>query len=257
MKKEIVSVMKRYELKYVLTEEQVERFKAQILNHMMIDKYGLTTISSIYYDTPSYTLLNRSIEKPFYKEKIRLRSYGLIEKESPVFLEIKRKNDNIVYKRRITSTENRVDKFFNENEEFDNEQISRELCAFKEKYGVLEPKYIIIYDRIAYYKDNSDVRVTLDMNPRYRVDNLNLHTSIEGIPLLNEGEAILEVKVQHSIPLWLVEILTKEKIYKSSFSKVGEAHKKELNRRLNEKKIKPTQQTNTNIKGEYQYGFNF
>ena len=252
MKKEIISVMKRYELKYVLTKEQVESFKTKILNHMKIDKYGLTTISSIYYDTPRFSLINKSIEKPSYKEKIRLRSYGLAKEDSPVFLEIKRKNEKIVYKRRIVSTENKVEKFFKEDEEFDQEQISRELQAFKENYGTLEPKYLIIYDRIAYYQDNSDLRITLDMNPRYRVNDLNLHTSLDGTPLLKEGEAILEVKVQHSVPLWLVDILTKEKIYQSSFSKVGTAHKREMTNKINALAV--SQEAPIRIKGEYQYG---
>ena len=255
MKKEIISVMKRYELKYVLSKEQVNSFKTKILEHMKVDKYGLTTISSIYYDTPSYTLMNRSLEKPFYKEKIRLRSYGLAKDNSPVFLEVKRKNDKIVYKRRIVTNEDKANKFFQENEEFDNEQISRELLAFLEKYGELEPKYLIIYDRIAYYQDNSDLRITLDMNPRYRVDDLNLHTSLEGIPLLNEGEAILEIKVQHSVPLWLVEILTSERIYQSSFSKVGTAHKREMSKRTKQKNIVKNEQPQINVKGVYQYGF--
>lgn len=255
MEKEIISVMKRYELKYVLTKEQVEMFKVEILKHMKLDKYGLTTISSIYYDTPTYTLINRSIEKPAYKEKIRLRSYGLAKEDSPVFLEIKRKNEKIVYKRRIASTEKCVSKFFLEDEEFDKKQISRELIAFKEKYQILEPKYLIIYDRMAYYQDDSDVRVTLDMNPRYRIDHLNLHTSLEGTPLLNEGEAILEIKVQHSIPLWLSEILTKEKIYLSSFSKVGTAHKKELQKMMNEKLVVTSKCHSASNLGGYRYGF--
>lgn len=251
MKKEIISVMKRYELKYVLTKEQVDVFKKEVLKHMNIDKYGLTTISSIYYDTPNYSLINKSIEKPLFKEKIRLRSYGLAKSDSRVFLEIKRKNEKIVYKRRIATYEDKANKFFKENEDFDNDQISRELMAFKEKYGVLEPKYLIIYDRIAYYQDNTDLRITLDMNPRYRVDDLNLHTSLDGTPLLNEGEAILEIKVQHSIPLWLSDILTKEKIYQSSFSKVGNAHKREMSKKLTNMLLKTNP---VNMKGEYIYG---
>ena len=252
MEKEIISVMKRYELKYVLNKEQVTYFKEEILKNMKIDKYGLTTICSIYYDTPNFTLINRSIEKPAYKEKIRLRSYGIATKDSPTFLEIKRKNEKIVYKRRVVTKEDQVDKFFNSNVEFGNNQIERELTAFKDKYGVLEPKYLVIYDRIAYYQEGSDVRVTLDMNPRYRVDDLNLHTSIEGTPLLKEGEAILEIKVQHSVPLWLVEILTKGKIYQSSFSKVGNAHIREMNKKK-ESNIK--QIIEINKKGVHQYGF--
>ena len=254
MEKEIISVMKRYELKYILTKEQVVYFQEKILKHMKIDKYGLTTISSIYYDTPSCTLINKSIEKPAYKEKIRLRSYGLAKDDSPVFLEIKRKNEKIVYKRRIVTTEKKADLFFTQNEEFGKEQISRELQAFKENYGVLVAKYLIIYDRIAYYQDNSDLRITLDMNPRYRVDDLNLHTSVEGMPLLGEEEAILEVKVQHSVPLWLVKILNEGRIYQNSFSKVGTAHKREMGK-LAKKEILINQQTQISIKGGYQYGF--
>lgn len=254
MEKEIISVMKRYELKFHLNKEQVSHFQKAILNNMKIDKYGLTTISSLYYDTPNFSLINRSIEKPMYKEKIRLRSYGLAKKDSPVFLEIKRKNEKIVYKRRIVTKEDNAEQFFNANKEFNSSQISRELLAFKEKYGVLEPKYLIIYDRIAYFQDDSDVRVTLDMNPRYRVKDLNLHTSTEGIPLLKEGEAILEVKVQHSIPLWLVEILTKEKIYQTSFSKVGTAHKQEMSKK-NNKEAALINAVDIKEKGGYQYGF--
>lgn len=252
MSNEIISVMKRYELKYVLNKEQVERFKVKILDRMKMDKYGLTTISSIYYDTPNCTLINRSIEKPFYKEKIRLRSYGLATENSPVFLEIKRKNDKIVYKRRIATSELKADRFFQEGEEFNQGQISRELQAFKEKYQTLNPKYLIIYDRIAYYQDNSDVRITLDMNPRYRTSDLNLHTSLEGIPLLKEGEAILEVKVQHSVPLWLVDILTKEKIHQSSFSKVGTAHKKVMGEKAKTYIPEPMLKA---IQGGKRYGF--
>lgn len=252
MEKEIISVMKRYELKYRLSKAQVEFFKERILDYMKVDKYGLTTISSIYYDTPSYSLINRSIEKPNYKEKIRLRSYGLAKEDSQVFLEIKRKNEKIVYKRRIATTEKKVDRFFNHNEEFDGNQISRELEAFKENHGVLEPKYMIIYDRIAYFQDNSDVRITLDMNPRYRVSDLNLHTSTDGILLLKEGEAILEIKVQHSVPLWLVKILTEGRIYQTSFSKVGTAHTIEMNKNYQKQIVleRPSR-----VKGGYQYGF--
>ena len=253
MGNEIIAVMRRYELKYRLSKEQVIAFKEKILNHMKVDKYGLTTISSLYFDTPSYSLITRSIEKPFYKEKIRLRSYGLAKEDSPVFLEIKRKNDSVVYKRRIVTSEDKVERFLNQNEVFNQKQISRELKAFKEKYGVLEPKYLIIYDRIAYYQDESDLRITIDQNPRYRITDLNLHTSLDGIPLLNEGEAILEIKVQHSIPLWLVEILTQEKIYQTSFSKVGTAHKVEMKKKAS-KEIIFNQSTNIQMKGERQYG---
>lgn len=253
MEKEIISVMKRYELKFVLTAEQVACFKESVLKHMEIDRYGLTTIASLYYDTPSFELIRRSIEKPSYKEKIRLRSYGLAKENSPVFLEIKRKNEKIVYKRRIVTTESEADRFFYQGGGFGNAQIARELQAFKENYGFLEPKYLILYDRLAYFQKDSDVRLTLDANPRYRSQDLNLHTSNDGIPLLNEGEAILEVKVQHSIPLWLTQILTEKRIYQTSFSKVGTAHQKEMASKK-ENNILTYPNLSIKMKGDYAHG---
>lgn len=223
-KEKIINVMKRYELKFYLSDDQLSYFTDKIKEYMKIDKYGLTSIASLYFDTPDFRLINKSIEKPKYKEKLRLRSYGLAKKDSPTFLEIKRKCEGIVYKRRIKILEDEAYELIKGNSSNDKQQIKRELDAFIENYEVLEPKYLIIYDRIAYYQDNSDLRITIDKNPRYRTDNLNLHTSLEGIPLVKEG-AILEIKVQHSVPLWLSKILTEGKIYQTSFSKVGTAHK--------------------------------
>ena len=227
-KEKIISVMKRYELKYYLSKDQLDYFINKINNHMKVDKYGVTSIASIYFDTPDFRLINKSMEKPNYKEKLRLRSYGLANENSPTFLEIKRKCEGIVYKRRISLLESEVEELLYSKESRKRDQISREIEAFLENYQNLEPKYLIIYDRVAYYQDNSDLRITIDMNPRYRTNDLNLHTSMEGISLLDDGGAILEVKVQHSIPLWLTAILSEGKIYQTSFSKVGTAHKLEL-----------------------------
>ena len=227
-KEKIISVMKRYELKYYLSKDQLDYFINKINNHMKVDKYGVTSIASIYFDTPDFRLINKSMEKPNYKEKLRLRSYGLANENSPTFLEIKRKCEGIVYKRRISLLESEVEELLYNKESRKRDQISREIEAFLENYHNLEPKYLIIYDRVAYYQDNGDLRITIDMNPRYRTNDLNLHTSMEGISLLEEGAAILEVKVQHSIPLWLTAILSEGKIYQTSFSKVGTAHKLEL-----------------------------
>lgn len=252
-KEKIISVMKRYELKYLLNNEQLKHFMDRISHHMKVDKYGVTSIASIYFDTPDYRLINKSIEKPKYKEKLRLRGYGLVAPDKPTFLEIKRKCEGIVYKRRIALSEKEAFSLIASKEAREKTQISRELEAFMEKYNVLEPKYLIIYDRIAYYQDNSDLRITVDMNPRYRIDDLNLHTSMDGYPLLEDGGAILEVKVQHSVPIWLSAILSEEKIYQTSFSKVGEAHKKEMKKKI--AKINVVNVLDLKAKGEIKYGF--
>ena len=221
-----ILAMSRYEMKYVLTKQQLEHIKKFLSLYMKIDEYGKTSIASLYYDTPDYRLVRTSIEKPEYKEKIRLRSYGLANKDTKVFLELKRKVSGVVYKRRISLKEDGADIVL--LDKTGDNQISKEIAYFSSYYRNLIPAFLIIYDRTAYFDPNSDLRLTLDENPRYRVTDLNLHTSMDGKSLLKDDGAILEIKVQGAMPLWLVNLLSSQKIYQSSFSKVGEAYKKEM-----------------------------
>ena len=224
---ETITVMKRYEMKFILSKEQLLYLKPSLSGHMKIDQYGKTTIASIYYDTPDYRLIRTSIEKPAYKEKIRLRSYGLAKNDSHVYLELKRKVQGVVYKRRVETSEEEAVSFLNNKKETIGEnQISKELSYFRNFYGKLEPKIMVAYDRTSYAEIDGDIRLTIDENPRYRTYDLNLHSSMDGHHLLPPGGAILEIKVQQEMPLWLVEILSKGKIYKGNFSKVGEAYKR-------------------------------
>ena len=226
--------MKRREIKYLLSGEQTELFKEKLKGHMMLDQYGKTSIASLYYDTPNYELIRRSLEKPNFKEKIRLRSYGLASDESPVFLEMKRKANGIVYKRRVQMTVSLAEQFFDgEKTESGEGQIGREIAAFKDHYLNLKPKCLIIYDRSAYYEPEGDLRLTIDENPRYRLDDLSLTSSMDGISLLEPGWTILEIKAQEAIPLWLVSILTECRARKGSFSKYGEAYRRQIMRTQN------------------------
>ena len=215
-----VTVMKRYELKYTLDAAQTDFLRERLRGHMEVDQYGKTSIASLYYDTPSYQLIRTSVEKPEFKEKIRLRSYGLATDESPVFLELKRKAYGIVYKRRVQTTIPLVKKFFSaEGDICAPGQINREITAFRDHYRTLVPSCMIIYDRVAYFEPDGDLRLTIDENPRYRTNDLTLTKSMDGISLLDEGSTILEIKVQEAMPLWLCEILSAGGIRKSSFSK--------------------------------------
>ena len=226
---DVITVMKRYEMKYVLSKEQLDYLKNALVGHMVIDQYGKTSIASIYYDTPDYHLIRTSIEKPTYKEKMRLRAYGVVERGEPVYLEIKRKCQGVVYKRRIETSEKDVSRFLKHDDDFIGEgQIAKEMVYFRDYYQNLEPKIMIAYDRTSYKELDGDIRLTIDENPRYRTYDLNLHTSMDGQPLLPLGGAILEIKVQQEMPLWLADILDKGKIYQSSFSKVGTAYKQSM-----------------------------
>ena len=229
---EAVLTMKRYEFKYVMTPDQTEALKEKLKGFMEPDRYGLTSIASVYYDTFDFRLIRASVEKPEFKEKIRLRSYGLAaDDSSEVFLELKRKAYGIVYKRRVVTTEKAVGRFFaHEGDVCADGQIAREIAYFRDYYKKLAPSCIVIYDRTAYRQPDGDLRLTIDGDPRFRTSDLNLYTSMEGTPLLpsGKGSAILEVKVQKALPLWLTAILDELKIYKSSFSKYGEAYRSEM-----------------------------
>ena len=220
-----INVMKRYELKYLLNPEQTEYLRRKLNGHMEIDQYGRTQIASLYYDTPSFRLIRTSLEKPLFKEKIRLRSYGLATEDSPVYLELKRKADDIVYKRRVEMTVPQAGQFFAGETCPCDGQINREITTFRDYYKTLAPACLIICDRTAYFEPGGDLRLTIDENPRYRMDRLTLTESMEGYPLLDRGWTILEVKVQDAMPLWLVKILSAAKVRKSSFSKYGEAYR--------------------------------
>ena len=221
-----VTVFKRYELKYMLTLEQKEKILQAMANYMQFDKYGRTTIRNIYFDTDSYRLIRRSIEKPAYKEKIRIRSYSQATADSTVFVELKKKYEKVVYKRRVPLREvDAMSWVCQENPCPVNTQISREIDYFIDFYGKLNPTVFLSYEREAYYdKEGGDFRVTFDDNILARQTDVNLCSYVYGTPILPEGKVLMELKCSGGIPLWMVEVLSRERIYKTSFSKYGTAY---------------------------------
>lgn len=217
-------VFERYELKYILSKEQYEQVKKDLLNHMHVDKYGISTIQSVYFDTPSSIIIRNSLEKPKFKEKLRLRSYGLANDKSSCYLEIKRKVNGLVYKRRIPILEKDAKDFIDYKGILQDTQIARELTYFRNYYKDLIPAMLIIYERESFFKEKSEVRVTFDFNPRYRTQNVNLHTSLEGEPIADKNTVFMEIKVLHNMPLWLTNIITKNQIQRGSISKYGKAY---------------------------------
>lgn len=215
-------VFERYETKYKLSSVQYEKVKSEIEQKMRPDEFGETTVCSLYYDTDNYRLIRRSIEKPEYKEKLRVRSYGF-GKDKKVFLELKKKAFGIVYKRRIVLTHVQAFSFFEKNEKLPNGQISREIEYFKNYYGNLKPAFLVMYDRTS-LKGDDDLRITFDKNVRFRKERMNFWSGSDGQNLLNDGEVLMEIKTCSAYPLWLVKILNENKVYPSGFSKVGTAY---------------------------------
>lgn len=220
------SVFKRYELKYLLSQEQKQAVLRAMEPYMKLDKYGRTTIRNIYYDTDTYLLIRRSIEKPAYKEKLRIRSYSRAEPNSTVFVELKKKYQSVVYKRRISLPEEEAMLWVAGIRHcHKHTQIANEVDYFMEYYRTLHPALFLSYEREAYYSiDESDFRVTFDDNILCRQENLSLESQVYGTPILPEGKVLMEIKCSGGIPLWMVQVLSKEHIYKTSFSKYGTAY---------------------------------
>ena len=223
---------KRYEIKYQLTEEQCARLMQAMAPYMVPDEWGASTVCNVYYDTPSNLLIRRSLEKPVYKEKLRIRSYGPLKQGKPVFLELKKKSEGVVYKRRATMDPARAAQFLRGEGDPQN-QIERELDFPIRRYGGLVPAAYIAYDREAFYaSDDHEFRMTFDRRVRYRTEDMDLTMGSAGAQILPDGKVLLEVKCAGAMPLWLVRFLSAERIYRTSFSKYGTAYQQILSRQL-------------------------
>lgn len=217
-------VFKRVEKKYILSPEVYEQFRERIRGHMMEDEYGLSTICNIYYDTEDNRLIYRSIDKPVYKEKLRLRCYGTPDEDSNAFIEIKKKYKGIVYKRRICMPLWEAEKLLEtgecENKEV-NQQILKEIQYFLSFYKPKKDMYLA-YDRIAMFGvEDKNLRMTFDFNIRARSENLDLKDHENVRLYFHKSEVLLEIKTVGAYPIWLVDILKDLQIYPHSFSKYG------------------------------------
>ena len=224
-----INVFKRVEKKYLLSEDLYQKLFEKINNYITVDTYDFSTICNIYFDTDDYLLVNRSIEKPIYKEKVRLRSYGVPKKNSKVFLEIKKKYKGVVGKRRVSAPLKEFYTYF-DTCKYPNvdTQIMNEI-NYCFKFYNLKPKVFLAYDRYSYQgKDDSNFRITFDKNIRSRTDNLYLENGDNGMLLLDKNCYIMEVKTLGAYPLWFARILSELNIYPTSFSKYGNVYKKQI-----------------------------
>ena len=231
-----MDVFRRRELKFLIDQSQRDALQQLLEEKMVPDKYGRSTICNLYYDTPDFRLIRHSLQKPVYKEKLRLRSYGRIGPGVDVFLEMKKKYKGIVYKRRIKISQEDAKAFMEHRAPLPKDsQIGRELVYFRDFYQTLEPRVYLSYDREAWYDpEDSGFRMTLDRNIRYRTTDFDLGASYHGQILLPPEMSLLEVKASGGIPMWLTEHLSRQKIHKQSFSKYGTAYMQMLEAKLKE-----------------------
>ncbi len=233
-----IEVFNRREIKYLISDEDKNALLNIISDYMDADLYNKDgkpyTICNIYLDTKADELIRKSLEKPAFKEKIRLRSYGQAALTDKVYLESKKKYDSVVNKRRTTFTLEDAYKYFESGIITDspimNHQVMREIDYIMNFYK-LEPRVFISYDRLAFFeKNNSDFRLTIDRNIQTRREDLRLDSPIYGEQLLPEGKWLMEAKAFKSFPLWFVHFLSERKIFSTSFSKYGTEYKNYLNK---------------------------
>lgn len=223
------SIFRRVEEKYLLSKEEVKRLFEDIGKYLEHDKFYESTISNIYFDSNNNDLIVNSIDKPIYKEKIRVRCYSKVPTlNSEVFLEKKDKYKGIVGKRRIKMTLGDYYNYINNGVYDTNNQIMKEIDYYI-KYYKLKPYVYIAYDRKSYKgKDDSSLRITFDTNLRSRVDDLRLELGDAGKKYFKNDYYIMEIKTLGAMPLWLVRSLSKLNIYPASFSKYGKIYENEV-----------------------------
>ena len=215
----------RYELKYLLDFRQLRVVMEAMSPYVVPDEYSHSSIRNLYLDTPDFRLIRRSLERPVYKEKLRVRSYGRAADRDKVFVELKKKYRSVVFKRRITMSQDQALGCVSGAKLWPDSQIGAELAYAADFYKNLRPAVFLSYERDSFrgVKD-PDFRVTFDTAIRYRREELTLDSDTWGIPILSPGQVLMALKVAGGLPLWMARTLSEHGVFKTSFSKYGTAY---------------------------------
>jgi hypothetical protein len=230
-----IEVFNRYENKYLLDDDAFYQTYSRLLDFMELDDYNkehpFYSICNLYFDTHDDLLIRKSLAKPKYKEKLRLRSYGVPEENAKGYLELKKKVFGLVNKRRSALRLGEAYEFVRtgirpELKEYMNRQVLDEIDYFLQRYELV-PKVYLAYERKALFCiDNRDLRITFDTNIRSRRYDLKLEAGDHGEPLLPTGQWLMEVKAEKTVPMWLSHMLSEQKMFRTSFSKYGNEYRK-------------------------------
>lgn len=216
---------KRKEIKYLISEHERAALQPLLDEYMRPDEHGRSLLCNLYLDTPSNLLIRRSMEHPIYKEKLRLRTYGVAGAHTPAFVEIKKKYRGVVYKRRVASNYSDAMAALAQGYAPGEGQVTNEIDYMFAHYDQLAPRMYLAYEREAYFGvDDRDFRLTFDTNIVARTADLSLTVEPSGEELLPPGHMLLEVKTAGGMPLWLTRYLSENNLRKTNFSKYGLAY---------------------------------
>jgi len=212
---------KRYEKKYMVTNQQAKAVIAALSTRMIPDVYGTYWVQNLYFDNENWDVIRKSMDKPLYKEKLRLRCYGKPNESGNFFVELKKKYNGVVYKRRIALPITALTELLPQVKAKNDQQIARELAFYLESNRVKSRMYIAFL-RTAFAGVGEEwLRVTFDTDIVYRQHDLEFVDPERGQPILPEGYQLMEIKTHTSIPLWLSKVLSENAIYRTSYSKYG------------------------------------
>ncbi|WP_241157357.1 polyphosphate polymerase domain-containing protein [Adlercreutzia sp. ZJ242] len=307
-------VFQRVEKKYRVSAWQRRCVEEALREFMEPDAYGVTRVTSVYWDTPSRSLIARSLEKPLYKEKLRLRAYGIaagkalastflaagaasgapaahaadgalprlaschlgrsarrgaegsgpervtaasLAAASPafassaalVFVELKKKYQGVVYKRRVGISLAAAQAYLSgmpyeqaceafplddaalaaESLSARSVQIAREIDAMRARHAQLSPSMGIACDRVAWLPRAEhavglgELRVTFDSALSCLDGAAACGRRGSWEPVIDNAESVMEIKGAGPLPLWLAAALSGAQAYPTSFSKYGAA----------------------------------
>jgi SPX domain protein involved in polyphosphate accumulation len=232
----ITKTFKRHELKYFVTPLQFETIKNEIDKRLILDsfcrKQGCYSIYNIYFDTANDEIIKHCLSKPYYREKLRLRSYTVPLKGSDnIFLELKKKINGVSVKRRAVLPFAQANDFLTKRivpllKSYEDQEVIKEIAYFLSRYQV-GPKVFISYRRLAYLDvDDPSFRLSFDFDILTRREEVSFFYGDYGTELLDTDDILMEIKCGKSIPFWLCRLLSEMGIHRTSFSKYGAEYKK-------------------------------
>jgi SPX domain-containing protein involved in vacuolar polyphosphate accumulation len=224
--KDTILTFKRFEKKYLLSARKFDQLWDVMRDHMVPDRFFRSTVCSIYYDSDDYSLIRQSLERPIYKEKLRLRSYNVPGPDDPVFVELKKKFKGVVYKRRVEMSAETAEAYLaGQGRPPIEGQILHEIDFFLQANHV-SPKVFIACDREAWDdRENPELRITFDRNLSFRDWAPDLNARADNIPLIAADQRLMEIKTNGIYPLWLTQLLRETGARRTHFSKYGLAYR--------------------------------
>ncbi|MDR3276586.1 MAG: polyphosphate polymerase domain-containing protein [Treponema sp.] len=215
---------RRYEKKYQLNAFQYYELSESLKGLAETDEYGFSDIYSLYFDTEDYRIMRRCIDAKGYKEKLRLRAYGLPGPEGWVYLELKKKLQGLTYKRRLPLRYGELAAYLDERcAQQQYGQIDNEIDWFIRTHRP-GPRFQVAYKRLALRGiEDPEFRVTFDSHIRCCPSGLDFAGS-NTVPMIGAGEYIMEIKCIAAIPGCLSRQLSALRIFPVSFSKSVRAY---------------------------------